>query len=295
MRSIPLITHRFANRTPQNSDWAVVTSAFYADDFPFVSHFISASGLPESDSALGPTKLSLFPLLQNVSNSYHRIWLLDDDISLVGTDIGMFISLWELAFWPHAAPLLSAPHVRSKEKSYDVMNPTHWNLSDVIVFETDFIPFRALAMETSIFRWIGEFIIPEIAKNISSNWLSSFEPLLYRASKAFGALKAIKYPCAIISAGKTHVISHTLIEKSSLYTTPAAASAASFPSWVHWPVIKKDNNYIHNGEKLLIMPQFREHFVRLAMANMSNPPRLSNATLALHVTHIAKNAMKSHR
>lgn len=80
----------------------------------------------------------LLPYLKN----YRHVFLLDEDISLVGFDLNTFLRIRHCAFSPYSAPLISQPLIAESNQYFRYVNFNSWqrdSLRPVIASETGLV------------------------------------------------------------------------------------------------------------------------------------------------------------
>ena len=296
--------------TGRACEWAVVESgdgATHGSQLRATHYIHTLSSSVEDD-------LQLFTALYNISSLYHRIWLVDSQILLSTCDISKFFVLGEISFWPHPPPLVISPLLMTTTENqpeeeiftkYPYLHHSYWfsrheekqskhiNSSSVIAFEVEALPISraALGVESSFFRWFGKFIANETISGAgkpkeNDDIITGLESILCTAAEMFGDLKAVKYPCAVISAPDTHVVLSEGYHGGDNHRR-SIHKLNAFPS------LEKINKmrgaygplYIGSDFASIYRQAFLNHDVHIR-----RPPRI-----ALHITHIATNVINMHK
>ena len=300
------ISGRFANSvdslqqnvkaTSMHCDWAVVSSK----PLPLqVAHFIDANQMDISEDA--SSSYSLFiQRLSNISTGYHRIWLLDEAVQLTDFDIPRFIATWELSFWPHTPPLVAHP-ILSPSSPFEFTSAEYWLPPDpsrhVLAVEADFLPLTSMAMETSFFRWFTAHVASPVVGSMNASSSLALASLVCKAALAFGAHKEVKYPCALIVASEAKLVadsSNAVADEGDLLSTTLTNLRNEFPSWVYWPFDEHHPPFRRQLSAKVLSPHFLDVY-RAEALRLRNVSQRVEAAVAVHVTRIARNALKTHR
>ena len=99
----------------------------------------------------------LVPLLKN----YHRVILLDEDISLEGFATERFLRIWSCAFYPHV-PLVVQPLIAENTQFLQYMNAKSWKkigLKDVLASASGVVEQQVPAFDAIFFEWLVQHVL----------------------------------------------------------------------------------------------------------------------------------------
>ena len=305
--------------TGKNCEWAIVSSSdSISSEKKLKGVSITANHYIQAPSSTTKDETLMFIALYNVSSFFHRVWLVDRHILISSCDISRFFVLGEISFWPHPPPLAVSPLVKltTTARSTGIILSRHahimhsyWfpkgeeseaadNTTKVIAYEAEALPISetALALESSFFRWFGKFLVEETwaaaerDEDSTNSPIASLESILCIAARIFGDLKAVKYPCAVVSAKGTHVMRHM---DAAEQQQEAKDKHQHVPKLGHFPSLQRSLQISTALGSLYIGPNFTAVYKQALLntdTSIKRPPRV-----ALHVTHVATNVVNTHK
>ena len=128
--------------------------------------------------------------LSDLRPHHNAIWLVDDDISFVGFDMGRYVETWaSRCAFPHGPPLLSAPVTNQSTQDLWVGNSARWDVSGAAPWSTTLaallgrerpravvVPYLEIQMpllDAGFFRWF----LPQLATGGEASFYYMYERL----------------------------------------------------------------------------------------------------------------------
>jgi hypothetical protein len=191
----------------------------------------------------------VLPLLPN----YHRVWLLDEDISLLNLNPAAFLNTLDCAFWPDPPPLVAPTTILESSQRYAFANQHSWRGSGVVATSSDFIEVQMPILNATFFDWFVRYVITPMGRAVSE---SSFfvdagvdsmfcnSASIYAAHALFGesslSLNSSRsyVHCAVFTAESmavSHANMQSLPRDATFYDVQASKVMKLFPHFYDWP------------------------------------------------------------
>lgn len=221
--------------------------------------------------------LHLLPLLPR----YSRVWLLDDDVSLVGVDARRLGHLWDCAFWPDLPPLVVQPLVSPSNAGYPYLGVQGWaeqaqRGGRVLAASTGFIELQAPLMEARFFEWFLRFVVVPMLRPLhvlGADW--GFDDLFCTAAANYDwATRAQRKP----GGRGRNVTCAVLVDGSSIRHLDRRALDASVGRGVKWYlnhemlklVMRTFPTFFHKGFRSVEASPFNSTAHRRAVGELSD-------------------------
>jgi len=174
--------------------------------------------LPDKFNTAAYPKPLLFLHLLPLLDSYHRVWLLDDDIGLAGFKLDPFLAICDCAFWPQRPPLIVQPLLHPISKLYPFLSDKEWREEErrsgttLLAASSAFVEVQAPILDASFLSWFLRFlVVPMVAPLhiMGADW--GFDDLFCTAAANFNHYSGRRGPsasdaapaCAVIVGGST--------------------------------------------------------------------------------------------
>ena len=98
---------------------------------------------------------SLLPLLPN----YERIFLLDEDISLVEFDYNIYSEVWDCAFRHQSPPLITQAVVAEDTQFFDFVSERSWRDKNIVATASGLVEQQAPLFDSIFFEWFVKRVL----------------------------------------------------------------------------------------------------------------------------------------
>lgn len=202
----------------------------------------------------------LLPFLPN----YEKVFLMDEDIFLLKTNLQLLLKTWNCAFNP--SPLIVQPLLKdigpTNRKIYQKVNT--WKKShyhDIIATAIGFIEIQTPLIDSRFFEWFVSKVLSNLkqsSREFGSDWGPDYTWCGAAKSYQEQVLNVTKYsiPCALITAKGTSVIhmnrkSIELFRDGTKFYKNAGKELLqlyrkTFPNWATSRLAKTFSPFIHN-------------------------------------------------
>lgn len=85
---------------------------------------------------------------------YERVFLMDEDISLMGFDIKKTLSVWNCAFYPLPPPLIVQPLIAESNQFFDFVGAKAWRGKGVVASASGLIEQQVPMFDAVFFEWL---------------------------------------------------------------------------------------------------------------------------------------------
>ena len=202
--------------------------------------------------------LQLLPILA----SYNRVWLLDDDISLESFELSEFLRIWDCAFAPDPAPLITQPLLSPSSKLYPFLGEAGWKEefkatgTRTLAAGAGFIEIQAPLMDAAFFSWFLRFLVVPMVAPLhvtGADW--GFDDLFCAAADNFWRVGGVGRGDAAKEPSATSVSCAVLVGGSTMRHLDHGALGAAIGKAPKWylnhemlaMVIKTFPSFFHKG------------------------------------------------
>lgn len=123
-----LIHCKHSSEYQENSDKAIPKSVMYADLLPY---------LPK----------------------YQRVFLMDEDISLIGFDVNQFIKVWDCSFRNQPPPLIVQPLIAESNQYFTFVGVNAWKDSTIMATASGIVEQQVPAFNSVFFEWFVKRVL----------------------------------------------------------------------------------------------------------------------------------------
>lgn len=197
----------------------------------------------------------LLPYLPN----YKRVFLMDEDISLVGFNLKNFLRLWNCAFLPLPPPLIVQPLIAESNQYFRFVNYNTWQTGrrkSVIATGVGLVEQQVPLFDSIFFQWFVRRVLVwtrDYSLNYGVDW--GHDRSWCRAANAY-AIEVLKYPsnytaCAILTGATPlhHMNTRSMVSKHkqgrSLFRQKGGVVTKHYqemiPSWVLPEILQRPN------------------------------------------------------
>lgn len=134
----------------------------YFDSPPPLRQLLAAHG--HEDISFTPSttyypKPLLYLQLARLLASYEYVWLLDDDISLEGSQLPVALQALRCAFSPSPPALVGQLLITGGRQSYSYLNSDGWTQRRIVAAKSRFIELQAPLVDTGFFLWFLQAVV----------------------------------------------------------------------------------------------------------------------------------------
>lgn len=169
-----------------------------------IEHGTNASS-PSLQRLLKP---ALYQKLEPWLSSYRRVWMLDDDISIIGFSFDKYFRYLDCLFHPQESPLISQGLVSGHQQHFEYLNAANWTGSPVITTTAGFIEQQIPVMDTGFLRWFIRVAIAPflpLSLKLEADW--GFDALWCGAAEVYAKRRLgwndTRHVCAVITTHST--------------------------------------------------------------------------------------------
>ena len=183
---------------------------------------------------------------------YDRVWLLDEDMTVDTTfDARRFWDAVECSFAPQPASMVMQTTVRPDTQKYIFLNQGHWENSDVVAAETDFVELQFPLFDAVFFTWFVELVVAPLEdamEELETLW--GIDELFCKSAAAFEL--GVRGNSTLIHRSPARLRNTTIVERP-LHSQPCSlltdARVAILHNNLH--TIKKEvGNFRQRGFKM---------------------------------------------
>jgi hypothetical protein len=148
----------------------------------------------------------LLPYIKN----YSHIFLMDEDISLVGFDVKAFLATWKCGFSPYPSPLIVQPLLSNSHKHVPSIDFEHYQssaaLRNTIGSTSGFIEQQVPLFEANFFDWFVRRVLAHTRNASLTNGVDFPDTVWCGAARAYqkkviGLNSSQLLPCAAVMSG----------------------------------------------------------------------------------------------
>jgi hypothetical protein len=192
----------------------------------------------------------LFPLVQN----YERIFLLDEDISLVDFNYKSFSDVWDCGFPRQAAPLIVQPTVAEDTQFFDFVSASTWRDKQTIATASGIVEQQVPLFDSLFFEWFIRRVLVHTVQFALEYGVDWGHDRSWCNAAAMYAVHVLKWSpshvtCAIITVTQIHHLNtHAMVGKRinrplfrSLGNKVVQKYIDRYPTWVLVDILERPN------------------------------------------------------
>eukprot|EP01038_Epipyxis_sp_PR26KG_P011628 gene11628-15575_t len=196
----------------------------------------------------------LLPFLSN----YQRVFLLDEDISLLGFDINKFTKVWNCAFYPHPPPLIVQPLIAESNQYFGFVNLNTWVVKKrkhIIATASGLVEQQTPLFDSIFLQWYISRVLIHTKDFVLKNGVDwGHDRSWCGAAKMYSKLVLNRSSsaifCAIITGGTPvhHLNTRSMIDKRknrTVFRLHGRAVVAKymelFPTWTLPEILNRPN------------------------------------------------------
>lgn len=182
---------------------------------------------------------------------YKKVFLLDEDISLVGFNPSLAMQIWDCSFYP--PPLIVQPLIHENTQYFDFVGQYFWKNTGVVSSTVGIIEQQVPMFDSIFFEWFVKRVLlytKPYAISLGVDW--GHDRSWCNAAKMYGRevmhWPAYDTPCALLVGSKP--VHHLNTKSISIKRKDPGKFRANgfeivqkyaelFPSWVLWDIVVK--------------------------------------------------------
>jgi len=163
----------------------------------------------QSPNSTSPTlhrflKPALYQRLEPLLALYRRVWMLDDDISLVGFSFDKFFRYLDCLFPNGESPLIAQGLVTGHQQHFEYLNAANWSSASTLATATGFVEQQFPVMDVDFLRWFIHAVVTPflpLSLRLEADW--GFDAIWCRAAAVFAKWRLgwgdTRHACAVIT------------------------------------------------------------------------------------------------